>query len=49
MNGNRQVVDKYYYPQPSGVHEVNVAFQMDGNSNQDDCQVSLDKVSLFYW
>jgi hypothetical protein len=49
MNGNRQVVNKYYYAQPSGVHEVNVAFQMDGNSNQDDYQVWLDKVSLFYW
>jgi hypothetical protein len=49
LNGYRQVIDKYYYAQGSGVHEVNVAFQMDGNSRQDNYQVWLDKVSLYYW
>ena len=49
LNGYRQVVDKYYTAKPSGVHEINVAFQMDGNRAQDDYQVWLDKVSLYYW
>jgi hypothetical protein len=49
MNGYRQVVDKYYNSRPGGYHELNVAFQMDGNHAQQNYQVWLDKVSLYYW
>lgn len=49
LNGYRQVVDKYYPMGGSGVRELNVAFQMDGNEHQDDYQVWLDKVSLYAW
>jgi len=49
LNGYRQVVDKYYQAKPWGGHEINVAFQMDGNHIQQNYQVWLDKVSLYYW
>jgi hypothetical protein len=49
LNGYRQSINRYYYAQSSGVHEMNVAFQMDGNYRQDDYSVWLDKVHLFYW
>ncbi len=49
LNGYRQVVDKYYYAKPSGVHEINTAFQMDGDEHMDNYQVWLDKVALYYW
>lgn len=49
LNGYRQSINRYYYAQSSSVHEINVAFQMDGNYNQTDYSVWLDKVHLFYW
>ena len=49
LNGYRQTVDKYFNSKPGGYDELNVAFQMDGNRNQDDYQVWLDKVSLYAW
>jgi hypothetical protein len=50
LNGYRQVIDKYYYARPVGTaREINVAFQMDGNEHEDNYQVSLDKVALYYW
>jgi hypothetical protein len=49
LNGYRQSINRYYYAQGSSVHEINVAFQMDGNYNQTDYSVWLDKVHLFYW
>lgn len=49
LNGYRQTVDKYFNSKPGGYHELNVAFQMDGNHAQDDYQVWLDKVSLYFW
>jgi hypothetical protein len=49
LNGYRQVVDKYYNSKPGGSHELNVAFQMDGNHASQNYQVWLDKVSLYYW
>ena len=49
LNGYRQTVNKYFNSKPGGYDELNVAFQMDGNRNQDDYQVWLDKVSLYAW
>jgi Bacterial Ig domain len=49
LNGYRQTINRYYYAKSSSVHEINVAFQMDGNVDQTDYSVWLDKVHLFYW
>ena len=50
LNGYRQIVDKWYYSKPIGnAREINVAFQMDGDENQDNYQAWLDKVTLYYW
>ncbi len=49
LNGYRQVVDKYYWAKPWSGSEINVAFQMDGNWNETNYQVWLDKVALYYW
>jgi Bacterial Ig domain len=49
MNGYRQTVDKYYYGKPWSGTELNVAFQMDGNFAEQNYQIWLDKVSLYYW
>ena len=49
INGSKHYFNRTYSPQPSGAYEVNVAFQMDGNSSQTDYSVWLDKVTLTYW
>lgn len=49
LNGYRQTVDKYFTAKPWSGHELNVAFQMDGNQRMDDYQVWLDRVALYYW
>jgi hypothetical protein len=49
LNGYRQVVNRYYNARSSGVRELNIAFQMDGDEHQDDYQVWLDKATLYYW
>lgn len=40
---------KTYAPKSTSAHELNVAFQMDGNSSMTDYQVWVDKVSLKVW
>ena len=49
VDGWRQVVNRYYRPGPSGVRELNVAFQMDGNFAMTNYHVWLDKVNLTVW
>jgi hypothetical protein len=49
MDGNRIPVNRLYNPQPSSVQELNVAFQMDGNSSLTTYEVWLDKVKLSVW
>jgi len=49
VDGVRQMVNRYYRPGFSSVHELNVAFQMDGNANMTPYHVWLDKVNLTVW
>jgi hypothetical protein len=49
VDGVRRVVDRYYRPQASSVRELNVAFQMDGNSTMIDYNVWVDKIKLSVW
>src|SRR5262249_1629671 len=50
LNGNRQIVDKWYYHRPNGdVSELNNAIQLDGDEHQDNFQIWADKIMLFAW
>ena len=49
VDANRQTVNRYYRPGPSGVRELNVAFQMDGNSSMTDYNVWVDKIKFSVW
>jgi hypothetical protein len=49
MNGTKSYFNKYYSPRSSSAKEINVAFQMDGDKNQTDYTVWLDKIKLKYW
>jgi len=49
LNGRKHYVNRVYSPKSSGVSEINVAFQMDGDKYQTDHDVWLDKVKLSYW
>ena len=49
VDGVRKSVDRFYNPQASSVRELNLAFQMDGNSTMTDYKVWLDKVKLSVW
>jgi hypothetical protein len=49
LDGRTSYVNRTYYPQSSSVNELNVAFQMDGNSTMTAYQVWVDKVSLTVW
>jgi hypothetical protein len=49
IDGVRRVVNRYYQPKASSVRELNVAFQMDGNSTMVDYHVWVDKVKLSAW
>jgi hypothetical protein len=49
VDGVRRSVDRYYRPQASSVRELNVAFQMDGNSTMTDYHVWVDKIKLSAW
>jgi hypothetical protein len=48
-NGQTYPINMTFKPQASGVHEINVAFQMDGNNTQQPYSVWLDRVTLKYW
>lgn len=49
LNGTKSYVNRYYYEKASGASELNVAFQMDGNYQQADFKVWLDKVNFYAW
>ncbi len=48
-DGVTHYVNRSYPAGPSSVHELNVAFQMDGDSSMHAYSTWLDKVSLTYW
>jgi hypothetical protein len=48
-DGVTHYVNRSYPARPSSVNEINVAFQMDGNSKMNAYSAWLDKVSLTYW
>ena len=48
-DGVTHFVNKTYTANPSTVNELNVAFQMDGDSKMEAYSTWLDKVSLTYW
>jgi hypothetical protein len=49
LDGVKHYVNRTYWGRPSGVSELNVAFQMDQRANHVTYQTWLDKVSLKYW
>jgi hypothetical protein len=49
IDGVRRTIGRYYRPQASSVRELNVAFQMDGNSTMTDYHVWVDKIKLSVW
>lgn len=49
LNGKKSYVEQYHVPRPKTTRELNVAFQMDGNSTMTDYNVWLDKVTLKVW
>lgn len=49
LDGRTSYVNRTFSTQSSGVSELNVAFQMDGNSSMTGYDVWLDKVSLTAW
>ena len=49
LDGVKHYVDQTYDPKPSHSQEINVAFQMDGNGQQNSYSVWLNKVQLSYW
>jgi hypothetical protein len=48
-DGVTHYVNKSYPAIANGVNEINVAFQMDGDSHMDAFSTWLDKLSLTYW
>jgi hypothetical protein len=48
-DGVTHYVNRSYPARASGVHEMNVAFQMDGDSAMHAYSTWLDKVTLAYW
>lgn len=49
LDGVRHPINQTYGSAPSGVNEINVAFQMDGDYAQHQYDTWLDSVSLSYW
>jgi hypothetical protein len=49
LDGAKHYVNMSFDQVPSGVHEINVAFQMDGDFVQHAYSVWLDNVTLSYW
>jgi hypothetical protein len=49
LNGNKSYINRYYAPRSSSASELNVAFQMDGNSTATSYKVWLDKITLTAW
>jgi hypothetical protein len=49
VNGHTYYFNRTFWPQNSNARELNVAFQMDGNSSQTNYSVWLDRVTLTAW
>jgi hypothetical protein len=49
MDGVKHYINRSYNVQGSGVTELNVAFQMDGDQSQHSYSTWLDNVTLRYW
>ena len=49
LDGKKSYVDQKHRPRPKSVRELNVAFQLDGNSTMTDYSAWLDKVTLKIW
>lgn len=49
INGVKHYINRTYSPQSSGVAELNVAFQMDGNRYSTSYDAWLENVTLKYW
>jgi hypothetical protein len=49
LNGTKSYINKSYWPQSSGVNELNVAFQMDGNGVETNYSVWVDKMNMSAW
>lgn len=49
LNGKKSYVNHYHRPKPKTTRELNVAFQLDGNSQMTDYSGWLDNVTLKIW
>lgn len=49
LNGKKSYINRYFAPRSVNARELNVAFQMDGNYEQKDYNVWVDKVTLKAW
>ena len=49
IDGVKHYINRSYPAQAASAKELNVAFQMDGNSSQTDYSTWVDKISLRYW
>lgn len=49
LNGKKSYINKAFWPKAVNAQELNVAFQMDGNSSNTPYSTWLDKVNLTVW
>lgn len=49
IDGKKSYINRTYSPQNSGAHELNVAFQMDGNRYKQAYDSWVEQLSLKYW
>ena len=49
VNGTKSYINRTFNAKASSGNELNVAFQMDGDINQSNFDVWLDKVSVSGW
>jgi hypothetical protein len=49
LNGKKSYINRTFNSKSSGVNELNVAVQMDGNKNQVGYDMWVDKINVNYW
>jgi len=49
LNGKKSYINRTFGSQGSGVQELNVAVQMDGNRSQTNYDMWVDRMSVSYW
>ena len=49
LNGSKSYINKVFWPESINAQELNVAFQMDGNSSNTPYSTWLDKVNFTVW